>query len=849
MDRFVLDTMREHFAAIAWLVGDEKPESSGGMGAGLEYLLNENAVERAYLFITRQKAFGTEARIILLKFFSELFARSVQPVLIHEQILRPLNRLLRSCEGVDSKELCDAVVCVVHRLCMMIQQTNSLLDLFFTDSKVQQQSKFFVFTQLIPHMHSSGDAGKMARDGLLLCVSLAAQLSTSDLGAFITSDSNFCQVLATGLSALYSELPTSVEIVVDEWQSPLPVIEASVPQLRRFIQSLDFCNSVLQVAPKVVRCSVLTLVKEGFLAQVLGPALLQSSVESATFATAYLTIFIKHITNPQLMRAFLSYLFMDDCDGRSVLKTLIESVESTDTKLCCVAMELFYSVVDLCCEDVMLLLVLKYLLTGAHVMPNQLKSIALSDVYCQAAKQYLQLIPVACLNAEALYLDTVKRAHSPDSGRVASPPPSTTSSSPTPSLTIERLSTPSIPTITGPASTNPFDVPPPPPSSSSGRPRSGSNSSCSSHTSLSSVTNPTPTTTISQAHSADEVQRLVFEHVPLEVAYFAALEEAQGAIETCASRCRGWSSRYDMCTGGPGHPRKEAEGVGKGGGDLDGNHDYGSVFRSRSATLSQTGRMQNESRLHPSMNGNHGDGGGPLARTSSFSRSSGVSPVRTRKLAELKFDEDKAGPFLKVLFERLMNMLTQLPAVNLVLTRLVARLAHYPQPLLRSLLLNHQLVLVSGVPNLFTVLQSIKVSIDSSWRSEEGLEVRLCRARKTMVYWSKVRNEQVEESIGAQIVAEARQLKKQSSIASGLVEEGQKTKAPAASGQEDKGPVIATGSPKLQRAGKKKKKASTNSLFAMIIFQEFLRELATISQQHASLYPCLLTLKSDQIDF
>ena len=194
MDRFVLDTMREHFAAIARLVGDEKPESSGGMGAGLECLLNENAVERAYLFITRQKAFGTEARIILLKFFSELFARSVQPVLIHEQILRPLNRLLRSCEGVDSKELCDAVVCVVHRLCMMIQQTNSLLDLFFTDSKVQQQSKFFVFTQLVPHMHSSGDAGKMARDGLLLCVSLAAQLSTSDLGAFITSDSNFCQV-------------------------------------------------------------------------------------------------------------------------------------------------------------------------------------------------------------------------------------------------------------------------------------------------------------------------------------------------------------------------------------------------------------------------------------------------------------------------------------------------------------------------------------------------------------------------------------------------------------------------------------------------------------------------------
>ena len=55
------------------------------------------------------------------------------------------------------------------------------------------------------------------------------------------------QVLATGLSALYSDLPTTCSYSMDEWQSPLPVIEASVPELGRFYQALDFCNSVLQV--------------------------------------------------------------------------------------------------------------------------------------------------------------------------------------------------------------------------------------------------------------------------------------------------------------------------------------------------------------------------------------------------------------------------------------------------------------------------------------------------------------------------------------------------------------------------------------------------------------------------
>ena len=55
------------------------------------------------------------------------------------------------------------------------------------------------------------------------------------------------QVLATGLSGLYSELPSSREIIVDDWQSPIPVIEVAVPELRRSTQALNFCNSVLQV--------------------------------------------------------------------------------------------------------------------------------------------------------------------------------------------------------------------------------------------------------------------------------------------------------------------------------------------------------------------------------------------------------------------------------------------------------------------------------------------------------------------------------------------------------------------------------------------------------------------------
>ena len=78
------------------------------------------------------------------------------------------------------------------------------------------------------------------------------------------------------------------------------------------------------------------------------------------------------------------------------------------------------------------------------------------------------------------------------------------------------------------------------------------------------------------------------------------------------------------------------------------------------------------------------------------------SPVFGRKTVGGQY-EDKTGLFLKILMEKLMDMMDHPPSVNILMTSLVGRLATYPQPLLRSLLLNHQLVLKPGVPNLLSV--------------------------------------------------------------------------------------------------------------------------------------------------
>lgn len=192
-DPFTLAEFHEHLSSVGRLLVGEKPEASGRTGDCLEFLLSENVVESVYLFGTRQKAYSRELRAGLLRFFTDVFARSSQPVLIHQQILRPLSRLLRACEGTTDPNLCGALVPLLHRLCILMQENQSLLDLFFVDSRVPSQSRFLILTQLIPHMHAPGDVGNRARDAILLVLSLADQLPESTLCRFIATECNFCQ--------------------------------------------------------------------------------------------------------------------------------------------------------------------------------------------------------------------------------------------------------------------------------------------------------------------------------------------------------------------------------------------------------------------------------------------------------------------------------------------------------------------------------------------------------------------------------------------------------------------------------------------------------------------------------
>lgn len=130
-------------------------------------------------------------------------------------------------------------------------------------------------------------------------------------------------------------------------------------------------------------------------------------------------------------------------------------------------------------------------------------------------------------------------------------------------------------------------------------------------------------------------------YISMESSYFIELYNARRDIEKCAKACKCWSTSYDYCT-------------------TNGNH--GNIHRNE-ITVSRAHKRKSDS----------------------------VGGVQLNT---------KAGVFIKVLFEKLSRMLAQPPRVNLLLTKLISRLCHYPHPLLTSFLLNHNVTLLPAVPDL-----------------------------------------------------------------------------------------------------------------------------------------------------
>lgn len=145
--------------------------------------------------------------------------------------------------------------------------------------------------------------------------------------------------------------------------------------------------------------------------------------------------------------------------------------------------------------------------------------------------------------------------------------------------------------------------------------------------------------------------------------------DARAAIRYIAMRCSCWSSTYD-------------------GADLL-TIDSASELNKRHSMSVANGAVPGRTSSDLSSCTSH--------QTPGIKRQRSLSDFENPK------QEVNLGLFLNTIFKKLENMHNNTFYVNLILTAVITRLCYYPQPLLKSFLLNYNMVLKPGVRSLFQV--------------------------------------------------------------------------------------------------------------------------------------------------
>uniref|UniRef100_T1J1Q6 Uncharacterized protein n=1 Tax=Strigamia maritima TaxID=126957 RepID=T1J1Q6_STRMM len=832
--------------------------SNNSIGPLLNHLLTENALDKLFEWSLNSGENGNLLKLEQLKLYETLVSNSRQELLVHKPILQPLLRLLNTCGECAPVEVEKRLVILLNQLCVSLSQNDALLD-FFSQSVLNLVHRgrnfgfvfiylfnlfnlfnlFLIFTLLIPFVHREGSIGQQARDALLLCMSLTRK--NDSIGLYIAEQSNFCPILATGLSGLYSLLPRKLIIEAEDWHRFTTEDANDLTELSVFLNSFEFCNAVVQVSYPLVQEQLLEYVYQGFLIPVLAPALHQTSIDENIAATAYLDLFLRHITEPALMHILVKFIFTESCDGSLIIDSLITRI-GNQSRLSLVTLSLFRTLVDLNCEDVM------YLNPCTHVMVSQRSRVRDVDFYCKTASKFLSLTPDCCHVNEG----KDSPAHNMSSSESAPNLASITRRSRTLGAEDTMLEKDGV------LEANFLDYLLEAEKNVRACRVACSNWVCA-YDGESSRSKSQKCNLSSRDKSVDKSADVIQVEVQVEVevnhkAIVKCTELEENFITNGEEEKTRFSSFQNLdeesfliainrCKTPP-LPADLEEWFRQ----IDGEAEK---ILNQPSIRSQTYFTAN-SKLEEIENANSDCSTSNMEDDVTFEEETDVSvndSVDKLKLSHNPsndaFGNPDIGRFLSELFTKMENMMQNNLYVNLQLTGLIARLACYPQPLLRSFLLNHTLVFQPTVRSLLQVLGSLKHKLDSYastidnfsdllFRARHFLRARETRLRKNSdpVTTIALRNRSVTNPPG--------NLKKDSrrrSITDFLFRK-------ASDRNPFKGSILegipdGTGYRYINRPfpgapdGKLESLKTKNAVLSTVVLQEFLIELAAITQEHS----------------
>lgn len=420
--------------------------------------------------------------------------------------------------------------------------------------------------------------------------------------------------------------------------------------------------------------------------------LLQNSLEEMIATTAYLELFLRQITQPPLLQVFLRLICLDSFDGEHILTVLISRINGC-SKLSVVTLVLFRRMIDLCCEDVMLELIFKYLVRGQYLggeRKRQVKRIDDVERFDLTAEKLISLMPIAPIGRSTVVspsrqtlesLDSFASSLSGESGSIYSSMCPIVLDNYMEYLCEARYNIHDLKLRTNVWSRR-YD------------------SSCLVAFSPSGTTSsPIETFTVESPSGSD--------NTCTDSGVFLQANNHNNANHQPVHLNNGEQSSPSGSPGanieGTSSPSNQVPAI-----DVSSNN----TLPSPNSTLPSSVDVHSSHTMFLNQN------------------NSEPNQVDTQQIErKIEHDSSPIGPFLSALLTKFEQMSSNDVFTNLQLTGILSRLTCFSHPLLRSFLLNTDLPLSPGCPSLLTSLTRAKEDIEKRCRTVDRLEEHIERAR------------------------------------------------------------------------------------------------------------------------
>ncbi|KAM9700443.1 FHF complex subunit HOOK-interacting protein 2B isoform 2-T5 [Dama dama] len=414
------------------LVYEEKQQAAAGeAGPCLEYLLQHKILET--LCTLGKAEYPPGMRQQVLQFFSKVLAQVQHPLLHYLNVHRPVQKLLRLGGTVPGSLTEKEEVQFTTVLCSKIQQDPALLTYILEGKKTIGRKKASreataplreaasvrdkdrppskapdsgtcgawassaqlpaeteepdgpigessLITSLIGLCKSKkGRVALKAQENLLLLVRVASQAAATCL-----VQSSTCPAVVERLCQLHQSLPSSLDpadIAAVEgisWRLPsAPSDEASFPgkeALAAFLGWFDYCDHLITEAHAVVSDALAKAVAEKLFVEILQPQLLHVSEQSVLTSTALLTVMLRQLRAPALLREAVAFLLgMDqqpaapEDSPRTLCAHLIRHCDHLSDEISIATLRLFEELLQKPHEQIVRSLILCHLEGRAYV--------------------------------------------------------------------------------------------------------------------------------------------------------------------------------------------------------------------------------------------------------------------------------------------------------------------------------------------------------------------------------------------------------------------------------------------------------------------------------------------------